>query len=113
MHHALQLEIIKAAQALNDAPLCIGLEMCYRKAHQPALDEFVFGDGSFRELRKRTKWSQTWGYDLNYYSKILAFARREKIRLVALNAPYRLISTVAQVGDVTGNVWGTSRHVVG
>ena len=98
MHHALQLDIIKAAYALDDAPLAIGLEMFYRKVHQPALDEFVFGDGSFEALRRRTRWSTTWGYDLNYYSKIFAFARREKIRLIALNAPYRLISTVATYG---------------
>ena len=97
MHHAMQLEVIKAARSLDDSPLCIGLEMFYRQ-HQPALDAFVYGDGSFDKLRKRTQWSSTWGYDLNYYAKILSYARREKIRLVGLNVPYRLVAMVASSG---------------
>ena len=97
MHHKMQYELIKAVKELDDAPLAIGLEMFYRQ-HQPALDAFVFGDGDFAKLKRRTQWASTWGYDLNYYSKILAYARRERIRLVGLNAPYRLVAMVANNG---------------
>ena len=96
-HHAMQLKVIKALRELDDAPLAIGLEMFYRQ-HQPALDDFVFGDGDFGALRQRTQWRSTWGYDLNQYAKIFAFARRHGIRMVGLNAPYPLVSMVARTG---------------
>ena len=49
-------------------------------------------------LAKRTAWKRTWGYDLNNYAKVLAYARKERIRVVGLNAPYQLVATVGQVG---------------
>jgi hypothetical protein len=97
LHHAMQYELIKAVNEMDDQPLMIGLEMCWRQ-HQRALDAFVFGDGSFEKLAKRTAWKLTWGYDLNHYAKVLAYARKERIRVVGLNAPYQLVITVGQVG---------------
>ena len=97
LHHAMQYELIKAVNEIDDQPLMIGLEMCWRQ-HQRALDAFVFGDGSFEMLAKRTAWKRTWGYDLNNYAKVLAYARKERIRVVGLNAPYQLVATVGQVG---------------
>ena len=52
LHHAMQYELIKAVNEIDDQPLMIGLEMCWRQ-HQRALDAFVFGDGSFEMLAKR------------------------------------------------------------
>ena len=52
----------QAVDALDERPFAIGLEMFYRQ-HQPALDAFVFQDGSFANLKKRTRWASTWGYD--------------------------------------------------
>ena len=71
----------QAVDALDERPFAIGLEMFYRQ-HQPALDAFVFQDGSFANLKKRTRWASTWGYDFNQYAKILAYARRHGIQLV-------------------------------
>ena len=39
LHHLMQLDVVKAVDALDDAPLAIGLEMFYRQ-HQPALDDY-------------------------------------------------------------------------
>ena len=63
LHHVMQLEMIKAVDALDERPFAIGLEMFYRQ-HQPALDAFVFEDGSFANLKRRTRWKSTWGCDL-------------------------------------------------
>ena len=60
LHHVMQLEMIKAVDALDERPFAIGLEMFYRQ-HQPALDAFVFEDGSFANLKRRTRWKSTWG----------------------------------------------------
>ena len=76
----------QAVDALDERPFAIGLEMFYRQ-HQPALDAFVFQDGSFANLKKRTRWASTWGYDFNQYAKILAYARRHGIQLVGLTDP--------------------------
>lgn len=97
LHHMMQLEIIKAVDALDDRPLAIGLEMFYRQ-HQPALDQFVFHDGDFKALKRRTRWASTWGYDFNQYAKILAYARRHQIQLVGLNVPFGLVNAVANTG---------------
>lgn len=97
LHHVMQLEMIKAVDALDERPFAIGLEMFYRQ-HQPALDAFVFQDGSFANLKRRTRWASTWGYDFNQYSKILAYARRHGIQLVGLNVPFGLVNAVANTG---------------
>ena len=97
VHHLMQLEMIKAVDALDERPLAIGLEMFYRQ-HQPALDAFVFQDGSFAALKRRTRWATTWGYDFNQYAKILAYARRHGIQLVGLNVPFGLVNAVANTG---------------
>ena len=97
-HHALQLELIKAVDALDDAPTLVGLEMCYRE-HQPALDDFVFGaDRSLATLARRTAWDKTWGFDLALYAPIFEHARAAGIRLCGLNVPYPLVREVSKVG---------------
>ena len=97
LHHVYQLQLIKAVNELDDAPLALGLEMFYRQ-HQPYLDEYIFGDGDFKRLKRRCHWSKTWGYDFNDYAKILAYARKHQIRLVGLNVPYPLVSMVGTYG---------------
>ncbi len=52
LHHLMQYEVIRGVNALDEQPVAIGLEMCYRQ-HQQALDNFVFGDGSFAALKAR------------------------------------------------------------
>merc|ERR1719486_221626 len=97
MDHKMQFELIKATKELDEKPLAIGLEMCYRQ-QQPFLDEFIYGDGSLENLFARTKWNETWGYPLSNYAKIFSFARREKIRLLGLNCPRELVSLVGKHG---------------
>ena len=97
-HHALQLELVKAVDALDAAPTLVGLEMCYRE-HQPYLDEFVFGtDRSLATLARRTAWSATWGFDLALYAPVFEHARAAGLRLCGLNVPYPLVRRVSQVG---------------
>ena len=102
LHHQLQLELIRAVDALDDAPTLIGLEMCWRQ-HQPALDAFVFGEtarggGNLETLAKRTQWSTTWGYPIELYSDILSYAREKRLRLCGLNTPYPIVRAVGRVG---------------
>ena len=102
LHHAMQLELIKAVDGLDGAPTLIGLEMCYRQ-QQPALDAFVFGSperggGDIDLLRRRTSWESTWGYPIELYAAILSYAREHRLRLCGLNAPYQVVQEVSRVG---------------
>mmetsp|Transcript_41610 Transcript_41610/g.97360 ORF Transcript_41610/g.97360 Transcript_41610/m.97360 type:complete len:363 (-) Transcript_41610:288-1376(-) len=102
LQHALQLELIKAVDALDSAPTLIGLEMCWRQ-HQPALDAFIFGDdarggGNVEALARRTQWSQTWGYPIDLYTDVLLYARERRLRLCGLNTPYPVVRAVSRVG---------------
>ena len=49
-------------------------------------------------LKRETNWGTTWGYDLNYYSKIFSFAALNKIRLIGLNVPYQVVQLVSSSG---------------
>ena len=102
LHHAFQLELIKAVDAIDAAPTLIGLEMCWRQ-HQPALDAFVFGTdgdggGDVDKLAERTSWGTTWGYPIELYEPILQLARARRLRLCGLNVPYQVIQEVSRVG---------------
>ena len=102
LHHAIQLDVIKAVDALDDAPTFIGLEMCWRQ-HQPALDAFVYGGegqggGDLELLARRTAWDRSWGYPIELYKPILDLARQRQMRLCGLNAPYAVVQAVSRVG---------------
>ena len=102
LHHAFQLELIKAVDAIDSAPTLIGLEMCWRQ-HQPALDAFVFGPetsggGDVHKLAERTDWVRTWGYPIELYEPILSLARERQLRLCGLNVPYDVVQEVSRVG---------------
>jgi len=38
---------------------------------QAPLDRFIFEHKDFATLKKDTNWDQNWGYDLNYYAKVI------------------------------------------
>ena len=56
------------------------------------------GGGDLSLLSSRTKWEQTWGYDIGLYTPVLLYAREKRIRLCGLNAPYELVTAVSQLG---------------
>lgn len=97
MHHHMQLDIIRAANALSDQPLVIGLEMFWRQ-QQHILDDYVFGDDTVAELYSRTQWKSKWGYDFNQYAKIFQYAKANQVRLLGLNVPLRFMDLVMQYG---------------
>jgi len=102
LHHAFQLNVIKAVDRMDASPTLIGLEMCWRE-HQAALDDFVFGDvrsggGSIEMLENRTRWLTNWGWSIKLYADIFNYAREKRIRLVGLNAPSPIVSLVGRRG---------------
>lgn len=97
-HHRVEFEIIRSLASFKDpSNIAIGLE-CFYRQHQKALDRFVYYHNDMATLKEETKWTETWGYDLNYYAKIFNFAAKKGIRLVGLNVPIEVASLVGRVG---------------
>jgi len=66
---------------------------------QPSLDRYVQGDElSRQDFLIQVGWSQNWGGPFETYEPLVAFPRRESLRLVALNPPKPLIKLVAKKG---------------
>ena len=103
-HHRVEFEIIRTLQNNNSKNsrnnknnLAIGMETFYRQ-HQSILDDFIFNHKNFERLKKESNWDSTWGYDLNYYSKILRYASEHSIRIIGLNVPQPIAHFVSKQG---------------
>lgn len=93
-HHALQFDLLKSLHASRGRAV-VGLEMLGR-GHQKTLDAFLSGEMPEEEFRKF--WAKEWGYSLDLYLPILDYARRSKLRVIALNAPREIIRLIARGG---------------
>jgi len=95
-HHINQLKIIKALYK-NDKNIAIGMEM-FQEPFQKYLDLFIEGKIDEKEMLKKTEYLKRWGYDYNLYRPILLYARKHKIKIVALNIKKEISQRVAKEG---------------
>ena len=66
---------------------------------QPVLDRYVQGDDVARQdFLSQAGWTQNWGGPFETYEPLVAFAKTERLRLVALNPPKPLVRLVAKKG---------------
>ncbi len=99
--HLLQLQIIQALYG-RDPDLAIGLEM-FPRSSQQALDDYIEGRISTeREFIKASRYYSVWGYDYRMYRDIIAYARKHRIPLVALNLDKQIVSQVFRSGCTDG-----------
>jgi uncharacterized iron-regulated protein len=94
--HRWQLQTLAGLHAYRP-DLVIGMEMFPRRV-QPALDRWIAGETTERELLAETDWRTVWGYDSQLYMPILHFARMNRIPVVALNVERALTSRVGKEG---------------
>ena len=95
-HHLNQLAVIRGLHDRGVA-LAIGMEP-FQRPFQPYLDDFVAGRIDEATLLDRTEWAGRWRFDPALYRDILDYARRERIPLVALNAPTETVRQVSAYG---------------
>lgn len=95
-HHLAQLEVIKTLHE-NGKKVAIGMEMFYRIS-QPALDAYTSGVIDEREFLKKSGYFRQWGFDYSLYKPILDFARENKLPVVALNIPRKIVSKIGVSG---------------
>lgn len=83
--HRIQLEILKGLWERFPGKVTVGMEM-FRTPVQPDLDRWIEGRLGDKEFQKI--WYDNWRIDYGYYQALLTFIRKNKIPLIALNAPH-------------------------
>lgn len=96
-HHLAQRDLIALVHA-EDPSLAIGMEMFERRFQAP-LDAYVAAEIDEAAMLEQTEWSERWAMDVALYRPILELARRERVRIVALNARRELTRTLAREGE--------------
>ena len=95
-HHVMQWEMIHELHR-EGKKIAIGMEM-FQRPFQKVLDDFIQERIDEREFIRRSEYFRRWGYDYRLYRPILQLARRERIPVVALNAPKEITERVARGG---------------
>jgi uncharacterized iron-regulated protein len=80
--HAVEFTVIKGLHERSPGNLAIGLEMLPRDT-QADLDSYIRGEMD-EEAFKRV-WTAHWGHTFPYYEEILGYARKHRIKVLALN----------------------------
>ncbi len=94
--HAVQMAVL-AALHQRDPSVGLGMEM-FLRSQQPVLDDYVAGRIDEAELRERTDWDRTWGFDYGLYRPLLEFCRQHRLPVYGLNVRSELSQAVARGG---------------
>jgi uncharacterized iron-regulated protein len=93
-HHQLQGRLIRALHR-GGKPVTVGMEMI-DVSQQTALDEFLERKISWSEFSRQTDFDRRWGKTSPAYKRILLWCRRNRVSVVALNAPQAVIRKIAR-----------------
>jgi uncharacterized iron-regulated protein len=94
--HKAQLEILQKLYA-REPNLAIALEM-FQKPFQAELDQYLNGTLTESELLTQTEYPKRWGFNWDFYSPILRFAKANRIPVLAINTPSEVTRKVALTG---------------
>jgi uncharacterized iron-regulated protein len=96
-HIEAALSLLKRLTEAGRRPI-LAMEM-FGWESQPLLDRYVRGDDLTRhDFLSQVGWSQNWGGPFETYEPLVAFAKTERLRLIALNPPKPLVRLVAKKG---------------
>ncbi len=95
-HHINQLNILKGIYK-KYKKVAVGMEM-FQRPYQKYLDMYINGKIDEKTFLKKTHYFETWGFDYNLYKPILDFARKNKIRVIALNIDNKINRKVFRGG---------------
>jgi uncharacterized iron-regulated protein len=95
-HHLNQLAVIEGLHR-RGKDLAIGMEF-FQQPFQPALDAFVAGEITEKEMLRRTDYFERWRYDYRLYRPIMRFAREHGIPIIALNLEKEITEKVGDGG---------------
>lgn len=95
--HLNQLAVIKNLHKQWGKEMAVGLEFVQQPFQQP-LDAYIAGRLSELDMLRQTQWYMRWKYDFRLYRPIFEFARRNQIRLIALNIPTDITKRISKMG---------------
>jgi len=96
-HIEAALALLKRLASTGRRPI-VAMEM-FGWESQPLLDRYVRGDDLTRQdFLNQAGWSQNWGGPFETYEPLIAFAKAERLPVVALNPPKPLVRLVAKKG---------------
>ncbi|MCM2357680.1 MAG: ChaN family lipoprotein [Geobacteraceae bacterium] len=93
-HHAAQLDIVRSLHA-KKVNMAIGLEM-FTPEDQQELDEWTAG--KLDEETFKPIYARNWSYGWDLYRDLFIFARDNRIPLIALNIPKKVMAKVVAQG---------------
>lgn len=93
-HHAAQLDIVRSLHA-KKVNMAIGLEM-FTPEDQQKLDEWTAG--KLDEETFKPIYARNWSYGWDLYRDLFIFARDNRIPLIALNIPKKVMAKVVAQG---------------
>jgi uncharacterized iron-regulated protein len=94
--HLAQLEVIRGLHARRPN-LAIGVEY-FQVPFQQALDAYIAGQSSEKQLLRKTEYFERWRFDYRLYRPIMQYARAQGIPVIALNIPTEISRKVARSG---------------
>jgi aminopeptidase N len=94
--HKVQLNVIMSLYE-KGRKFAIGMEM-FQKPFQKALDDYISGTITEKELLKASQYFKRWKFDYNLYREIINFAKAKNIPIVALNLRSEIIEKVSKGG---------------
>nr|WP_242038269.1 ChaN family lipoprotein [Chroococcidiopsis sp. [FACHB-1243]] len=92
----IQLKIIQEFQKRNPQ-VAIAMEM-FQIPYQDAIDSYLAGKLTEKELIEQTEYEQRWGYSWESYAPILRFAKEKQLSVLAANVPSEITRQVAKSG---------------
>ncbi len=95
-HHLWQLDVLTRLHASRNK-IALAVEMLPRKS-QAALNQWLQGEFPEAAFAQKTKWSDSWFYDVELYMPLFLFARRNQIPVFALNVDRALFNKVSKLG---------------
>lgn len=94
--HHIQRRILEALYDPNKS-LVVAMEMFPRPV-QLWLDRWSEGNLGEGPFLKEVDWEHNWGFRIELYRPLLDYCRANHIRIVALNAPPKIVKSIAQYG---------------
>jgi len=95
-HHLLQVQILQALLSLEPR-MDTAMEF-FQVDQQKALDRYFDGKTDESQFLEEAQWSKIWGFPYRFYRPLILATRDRNRRLVATNAPRKIIKQVAREG---------------
>ena len=95
-HHLIQVQILQALLNRGENP-ALAMEF-FQEPQQKYLDRYIKGKDDEGAFLKNIEWSKNWGFDYHFYRALMLLAKKEGLRVLAINAPNSIIRKVARYG---------------